>query len=253
MSIQLEDRSRYLRRIRRQQQVAIILHYDRRSQDLRPWFWPVNPSGARVPPSDLSRHRITNEFQAPCCLCVSGSANRNGYTECAVYLTIRGPYFGEYVAGCAFGRCGYMVCLERMYARRGLLLKKYSIRSPDTPPPPPVYYVPGSDQRAGYFSAGLSRTSNSRGPLPSLLTFEQPSRGPETTLDRLMRLDSWARPGLPEADFKRLFAKCRCGLVMTQRVFKNHICAVAAAPVVIDLTLETSDEVIDLTGDSDEE
>jgi hypothetical protein len=63
-------------------------------------------------------------------------------------------------------------------------------------------------------------------------------------------------PGLPEGDFRKLFAKCRCGLVMTRRVFEHHLCTVAAvSPVIIDLTSDTSDDddVIDLTGDSDDE
>jgi hypothetical protein len=46
-------------------------------------------------------------------------------------------------------------------------------------------------------------------------------------IDQLLKLDSWVGgSGLPESNFKRLFAKCDCGLVMTRRVFEAHICAV---------------------------
>ena len=76
------------------------------------------------------------------------------------------------------------------------------------------------------------------------------------------------RPGLSEAEFRRLFAKCRCGLVMTRRVFRMHICITGVTtaqnpPVVIDLTDDSnesesvssgpSNHIIDLTADSGDE
>jgi hypothetical protein len=72
----------------------------------------------------------------------------------------------------------------------------------------------------------------------SLPTPERPLRGPETIVEQLLRLDTSRRPGLTESEFKMLFAKCVCGLIMTRRVFRDHICATAvtASPVVIDLT-----------------
>jgi hypothetical protein len=95
------------------------------------------------------------------------------------------------------------------------------------------------------------------GQLPSVRTHERPVRGPEATLDQLLRLDSWVNPGLSQVDFRKLFAMCRCGLVMTRRVFQDHTCA-RSPPIVpvIDLTGDAEDSpsrpvVIDLTGDSD--
>lgn len=72
----------------------------------------------------------------------------------------------------------------------------------------------------------------------SLTTLERPPRGPETVIEQLLRLDTSRRPGLSESEFRMLFAKCVCGLIMTRRVFRDHICApgVPAPPVVIDLT-----------------
>jgi hypothetical protein len=106
-----------------------------------------------------------------------------------------------------------------------------------------------------YNSAGQS--------LPSIQTYQPPVKRSADTLISLLKLDSWVKPGLSETDFAKLFSKCRCGLVMTHRVFDNHTCAVARAPVVIDLTLDDSDDstglsavvpvIIDLTGDSDED
>lgn len=88
--------------------------------------------------------------------------------------------------------------------------------------------------------------------LPFLQADETLNRRLLTTSDQLTSLDSWRRPGILESDFVKLFTKCRCGLITTRRVFRNHICAVKPAPVVIDLTLDFDDQVpvvIDLTND----
>jgi len=71
----------------------------------------------------------------------------------------------------------------------------------------------------------------------SLPTPERPLRGPETIVEQLLRLDTSGRPGLTESEFKMLFAKCVCGLIMTRRVFRDHICATAVttSPVAVDL------------------
>jgi hypothetical protein len=103
------------------------------------------------------------------------------------------------------------------------------------------------------------RLIDARRMLSSIPMYKPPIKAPEAALDKLLRLDSWGRGGLSEAEFRGLFAKCICGLVMTRRVFKDHICAVVQNPsVVIDLTSEPDDSdnsvqtVIDLTSvDSD--
>jgi hypothetical protein len=81
----------------------------------------------------------------------------------------------------------------------------------------------------------------------------RPRRRPATATEKILKLDSWGRAGLLESEFKRLFAKCACGLVMTRRVFPDHDCAVTLVPnAVIDLTsdLEGDDSVIDLTDEA---
>ena len=104
-------------------------------------------------------------------------------------------------------------------------------------------------------------------PSSAVPTYERPTSGPGPVVARLLKLDSFIRAGVPEAEFYSLFAKCRCGLVMTRRVFGNHVCAVATAivpPTVIDLTLDSEDDgdniglsqhnaIVDLTVDSDDE
>jgi hypothetical protein len=77
---------------------------------------------------------------------------------------------------------------------------------------------------------------------------ERPTKSPQTVVDKLLKLDSWGRPGLQEAEFKKLFAQCVCGLVMTRRVFNDHDCAIT----IVDLTSDNDDStsVIDLTAEA---
>jgi len=215
-------------------------------------FGFVSQEGERVTPTDLLNHRANHDFRAPCCLCADvSSIHAAGYTESDIYIADNGPYSGEYVAGCASKSCGYLVCIERMYARRDLLLRRYTLR-PAGPVPPPVML---QNQK------NMPMVTNARSISAFVPMYERPVRGPETALDLLLRLDAWGNPGLSEFQFKRLFARCRCGMFMTRRVFKSHICAAATTPVVrypavvIDLTLDSSDsssdpDVIDLTVDA---
>ena|SRR5271170_1532556 len=100
----------------------------------------------------------------------------------------------------------------------------------------------------------------------AILTYQEPAEAPKPLLRQLLRLDSLTRPGLPDAEFSSLFAKCRCGLVMTRRVFIGHVCAVAVVQkqhpaTIIDLTSDNDDRpgnfewqnIIDLTMESEDE
>jgi hypothetical protein len=85
--------------------------------------------------------------------------------------------------------------------------------------------------------------------------YERPVKAADSIWSRLIKLNSSHTPGLTAAEFRMLFAKCRCGLVMTKRVFRNHTCQ-----VVIDLTGDDNAEnsasipiIIDLTGDSEDD
>ena len=98
--------------------------------------------------------------------------------------------------------------------------------------------------------------------MASTSRFNRPAKAAETTLDRLIRLDSWVKPGLSEAEFRRLFYKCKCGLITTRRIFDKHTCTPPRQPsIVIDLTSDDSSSdvensgamVIDLSVDSDED
>jgi hypothetical protein len=91
--------------------------------------------------------------------------------------------------------------------------------------------------------------------LPALQTHRRPTKRRDI-LDLFLRLDSRENTGLTEHEFQSLFVRCECGLIMTHWVFYNHTCAVPAGPIVIDLTLDSDDDIsvpviIDLTGDDD--
>jgi hypothetical protein len=64
-----------------------------------------------------------------------------------------------------------------------------------------------------------------------------PANRPPNDYELLMRLDALIRPGLTAKEFVKLFMECRCGLIMTQRVFGSHEC------------LPEKEDIIDLTND----
>jgi hypothetical protein len=68
-------------------------------------------------------------------------------------------------------------------------------------------------------------------------------QGHRTTSTLLELLDSHVRPGVTEAEFRKLFVQCKCEYFFTKRAYRGHACSKA----VIDLTEE---EVIDLTDDN---
>lgn len=83
--------------------------------------------------------------------------------------------------------------------------------------------------------------------------FIQPSRTISET-EFLLKLDDYVQPGLYEEEFRALLGrmgKCRCGMIMVQRVFKEHRCRYSLLRPVKRAKLD--DLVIDLTGDSDSE
>jgi hypothetical protein len=82
--------------------------------------------------------------------------------------------------------------------------------------------------------------------MSSMLKLPPPELAYRTVLSSLIRLGQSDRPGLPEAEFVELFARCRCGLIVARRVFHQHECLPAPAPkwtkpIIIDLTLDDQD------------
>jgi hypothetical protein len=87
-----------------------------------------------------------------------------------------------------------------------------------------------AEHAGGHFTRSFTHRSQLM--LPLLPTRERPVQVSESVLDQLLKLDSWVGgPGLSASDFKKLFAKCACGFVVTSRKFEEHICAVAVAEI----------------------
>jgi hypothetical protein len=61
-----------------------------------------------------------------------------------------------------------------------------------------------------------------------------PTHHSKTMAELLDKLDARKQPGITAGEFSRLFGRCECGLMMTQRAFGEHRCGV---------------EIVDLTGD----
>lgn len=127
---------RYLDKVRGSDNA--VFQYDIQTGEMIPWkWWVLSPQkfemsdaqcrpvslreGDRVVPSSLRKHRLTNRFLGPCCLCPL--LERNGppvFTEAAMYLATSGPFHGQYIARCAHGVCGYIgqsPSNEREYTR----------------------------------------------------------------------------------------------------------------------------------------
>ena len=103
----------------------------------------------------------------------------------------------------------------------------------------------------------LTQFKDLRHTYASIPVYERPTRAQDTAIDKLLKLDSWGRPGLRETEFMKLFAECACGLVMTRRVFGDHDCAITVVQnpqTMIDLTLDSdgsdTPHIIDLTVDT---
>jgi hypothetical protein len=64
------------------------------------------------------------------------------------------------------------------------------------------------------------------------------------TFDRLLKLDSFTRPGITEDEFRGFLTRCNdCELIMTRRMFEHHNCigkVERGDTEVIDLTIEDS-------------
>jgi len=85
--------------------------------------------------------------------------------------------------------------------------------------------------------------SNRNAPVRKKAKFIKPLRiGGRRSISALMELlDSRVRPGVTRAEFKDLFVRCECGLILTRRSFWQHKCP----KEIIDLTGEDTEPVSD--------
>jgi hypothetical protein len=83
----------------------------------------------------------------------------------------------------------------------------------------------------------------------SILEQARPEPVYQTITSRLKRLGQGNRPGLAEAEFVQLLARCECGIIVARCVFHQHECLQPER--VPQITHPVA--VIDLTNESDEE
>jgi hypothetical protein len=55
-------------------------------------------------------------------------------------------------------------------------------------------------------------------------TVRAPRNGHNSISNLLELLDAHVRPGVTEDEFKTLFVKCECQLILTHRAHKRHVC-----------------------------
>ncbi|OBZ65232.1 hypothetical protein A0H81_14711 [Grifola frondosa] len=114
--------------------------------------------------------------------------DKNMFVESAMLIAVEGPWSGEYVAMCAAGRCGYIAI-----ATGSRSLKR-------------TYTHYGGDCLA---------TGTPGMPVPR-----------RARVDELIhKFDSAERPGVAASLFYFMCVRCKCGDVMTRRVFRFHQCA----------------------------
>ncbi|OAX32109.1 hypothetical protein K503DRAFT_787415 [Rhizopogon vinicolor AM-OR11-026] len=205
-------------RIRERQQAKLAAHVnnsksamlelDETGETLSIWYWPVNDDGERVVPSDLVAYRKSHQFRGPYCLCaITEDRDFNNHREAAMVMLTRGLNAGEHVACCALSRCGYFASDEARLQE--------------------IVFVDGKDIKLNLIHMCQLRRNDTH-----------------KTFDRLLRLDSFTRPGLTEDEFHGFLTRCNgCELIMTRRMFECHNCVGKA---------ERGDvEVIDLTTEDD--
>ncbi|KAG1796118.1 hypothetical protein EV424DRAFT_1353269 [Suillus variegatus] len=152
--------------------------------------------------------------------------NSSYHREAAMIVLTRGPHAGEYVACCA------SIFIEQIHQYSGVPVKNYPRRNADEPRPHEIVFLDGNDIK-----------------LEDVIQRRQ-LRQHETNLvfDKLLKLGSFCRPGLTQAEFHHFLTRCNgCDLIMTRRMFKHHDCVGSG----MRRGNSEKTEVIDLTSDSE--
>ncbi|KAJ3528942.1 hypothetical protein NMY22_g9200 [Coprinellus aureogranulatus] len=213
--------------------VPLILQYDERYADMRPWFWPIE-NGIPIRPDELDRHRHSHYFKMPCCPCTF--VNRSPFTETKVGLAQivlqpgTGHCIGQYVAICSTQQCGYFVALEKYFSHPKLLTKLYGKRDKPLRVTDPFTFVTGDTEetikRTGLRQMHILRDQSNTGlrGTNKLLRREDP----EEFLKAQEALESLLVKGLPAEKFWDVFVQCTsCMYVMPQHHFPfYHPCMV---------------------------
>ncbi|KAG1850270.1 hypothetical protein C8R48DRAFT_676787 [Suillus tomentosus] len=130
----------------------------------------------------------------------------SSHCEAAMVMLTQGAHAGEDVACCASSKCGYIVFIRQIHSSSGLSIKCYPRCGADEARPREITFLNGNDIK---LADVMTRRQNR--------TYE--------VFDRLLKLDSFTRPGLTEGEFRHFLTRCNgCELIMTRRMFKLHNC-----------------------------
>ncbi|KAJ3523299.1 hypothetical protein NMY22_g11501 [Coprinellus aureogranulatus] len=214
--------------------VPIILQYDDRTGNLRPWAWP-SVNGIPVRPNDLDKHRHTHYFKGPTCPC-SFKNGPSSFTEAKIGLaqTVMQPAnaqcLGQYVAVCALQHCGYLVRLERYFGHPKLVTIEYREREKPVATLNPFTFLTDDTEetikRTGLRQIRVLREDANTGLRGSNRLLKR--EDPEHYLELQDMLKQLLVKGLPADKFWDLFIQCTdCRFVMPRQYFPYyHHCVV---------------------------
>ncbi|OBZ76256.1 hypothetical protein A0H81_01031 [Grifola frondosa] len=211
-----------------------VLQYDIRTKGLCTWYWPLEDGGRRVTPSALRERRMTYKFTGPCCLCPNATPDEGHYTEAATLIAIEGPCSGEYVAMCAKGSCGYLVYLERIFAAFFVKSKQYDRREPGDLRPATVFHFSEVEldnafrrRQSGTEHSDSRKLKRTYAMLDvtaeeiKVTPADRPVPRPIIIDDVLRKLDSLLDPGISDAQFGFVMARCALQNLQSDRSQEN--------------------------------
>ncbi|TEB31010.1 hypothetical protein FA13DRAFT_1791738 [Coprinellus micaceus] len=214
--------------------VPLILQYDEKMANLRPWAWP-SVSGVPVRPDELDWHRYTHYFKAPCCLFLFEDG-LSSFTETKIGLvqTVTQPEtaqcIGQYIAMCATQQCGYFVRLERYFGHPKLMIVESYKRDKPVRVMDPFVFITGDTEetikRTGLRQVHVLRDDSNTGIRGTNKHLRQ--EDPERFLELQGSLKKLLVKGLQAEKFWDLFVQCTiCRYVMPCQYFPYyHQCIV---------------------------
>ncbi|KIM75849.1 hypothetical protein PILCRDRAFT_13225 [Piloderma croceum F 1598] len=236
-----------------------VLQYCYNTGEMGIWWWPWN-GGSRLGPSQIQDHRETHDMLGPGCICPMVYPSGPNFVEAAIFMLTDGPLVGQYVAGCARNKCGYLVPMEPIFVHPGVPVKCYAPRLPNEPAPPRVFHISENGSLhaiLGPESIDTNERTNLSDLVPDInlldhvLEIDAPDLVPRRQLGPSIRsahkgvnlllnlLDSRVHLGVTKVEFCRLFVKCDCGYIMTRRALRDHACGEGEIErVQMDLTEE---------------
>ncbi|KAJ3531239.1 hypothetical protein NMY22_g8243 [Coprinellus aureogranulatus] len=238
--LRAEKLSEFIERVEKSQDfgpqdVPLILQYDERHADLRPWAWP-SEGGVPVRPDRLDAHRYTHYFRGPNCPC-SIKNGPSSFNEAKIGLAQTvlpgsSSCLGQYVAVCATQQCRYFVKLERFFSHPKLMTAEYGRRDKPVKTLNPFIFITDdtedSIKRTGLRQVEVLKDDSNTGLRGTNRRTVLKREDPENYLKLQDMLKRLLVKGLPAEQFWDLFVQCTdCRFVMPRQYFPYyHHCVV---------------------------